>query len=82
MKLTNLGYQRGVPNIDEYSKLYQNFLFLGDFNASISEKCLEEFCNLNGLTSLIKKPTCLKNPDKADMHRSYLSKSTKLFSTQ
>ena len=50
--------------IDEYSKLYQNFLFLGDFNASVSEKCLEEFCNLNGLTSLIIKPTCFKNPDK------------------
>ena len=41
--------------IDEYSKLYQSFLFLGDFNASVSEKCLEEFCNLNGITSLIKK---------------------------
>ena len=50
--------------IDEYRKRYQNFLFLGDFNASVSEKCLEEFCNLNGLTSLIKKPTCFKNPDK------------------
>ena len=41
--------------MDEYSKLYQNFLFLGDFNASVSEKCFEEFCNLNELTSLIKK---------------------------
>ena len=42
--------------IDEYSKVYQNFLFLGlgDFNASVSEKCLVEFCNSNGLTSLIK----------------------------
>ena len=29
--------------IDEYSKLYQNVLFLGDFNASVSEKCFEEF---------------------------------------
>ena len=48
---------------DEYSKQYQNFLFLGDFNASVSEKCLEEFCPLNGLTSLIKKPTCFKNPE-------------------
>ena len=35
--------------IEEYSKLYQNFLFFGDFNASVSEKCLKEFCNLNGL---------------------------------
>ena len=39
-------------------------MFLGDFNASVSEKCLDEFYNLNGLTSLIKKPTCFKNPDK------------------
>ena len=32
--------------IDEYSKLYQNFLFLEDFNVSVSEKCLEELCLL------------------------------------
>ena len=50
--------------IDEYSELYQSFLFLGDFSVSVSEKCLDEFCNLNGLTNLIKKPTCFKNPDK------------------
>ena len=31
--------------IDECSKLYQNFLFLGDFNVSVSGKFLEEFCN-------------------------------------
>ena len=43
---------------------YQNFLFWGYFNASVSEKCLAEFGNLNGLNSLMKKPTCLKNPDK------------------
>ena len=50
--------------INEYSNLYQHFLFLGDFNAFVSEKCLEEFCNLSELTSLIKKPTSFKNPDK------------------
>ena len=44
--------------------MYQNFLFVGDFNASVNEKCWAEFCKLNGLTSLIKKPTCFKNPDK------------------
>ena len=38
-------------------------MFLRDFNASVSEKCLAEFCNLNGLTCLIKKPRCFKNPD-------------------
>ena len=50
--------------IDEYSKTYQNSLFYGDFNASINIKCMTEFCNLNWITSLIKKPICLKNPDK------------------
>ena len=29
--------------IDEYSKLYQNFLFLGDFNASVSENAWQNF---------------------------------------
>ena len=43
----------------------QNFLFLGDFNATTNEKCMEEFCNLNGLTGLIKKLTCFKNLDKS-----------------
>ena len=28
------------------------------------KKCLEEVCNLNGLTNFIKKPTCFKSPDK------------------
>ena len=50
--------------IDEYSKKYQNVLFLGDFNATINEKCMEEFCNLNGFSSLIKKPTWFKYPVK------------------
>ena len=36
---------------------------MGGFNTTVSEKCLGEFCNLNRLTLLIKKPTCFKNPD-------------------
>ena len=39
-------------------------MFLGDFNASVSEKCVTEFRNINGLTSIIKNPTSFKNPDK------------------
>ena len=54
--------------IDEYSKTYQNFLFLGDFNTFVSDKCWAEFCNLNGLPSFFKKPRCFKNPDKLTMH--------------
>ena len=37
--------------IDEYSRTYQNFLFWGDFNASINSKYLAEFHNLISLTN-------------------------------
>ena len=37
--------------IDEYSRTYQNFLFWGDFNASINAKCLAECHNLISLTN-------------------------------
>ena len=66
----------------ECLKTYQNFLFLGDFKASVDEKYQAEFCNLNGFTSLIKKPTCFKNPDKPTCIILATCKSTKLFSSQ
>ena len=34
---------------NKYRKSYQYFLFLGDFNASTNEKCMEDFFNLNSL---------------------------------
>ena len=43
------------------SKVYDNFIFMGDFNVSMSNKAMEDFCSLNNLESLIKKPTCYKN---------------------
>ena len=38
-------------------------IFLDNFSALSNEKCMEKYCNLNGLTSLIKKPTYFRNPD-------------------
>ena len=35
---------------------------LGDFNAEIENNFLKEFCNLYGMKSLIRIPTCSKNP--------------------
>ena len=34
---------------------------MGDFNVPMSDKAMEDFCSLNNLESLIKKPTCCKN---------------------
>ena len=70
--------------IDEYSKTYQNFLVLGDFNNSINEKRMSKFCNLNGLTSLIKRNNNIFQESlQADMHRSQPScfQHSKIFET-
>ena len=48
--------------IDEYNTYHENFIFIGDFNTSVEESQMENFCNLNCLESLIQKPTCYKNP--------------------
>ena len=50
--------------IDEHRKTYDNFNFKGDFNVGIDENSMKNFCDINCLKSLIKEPTCFKNPDK------------------
>ena len=57
--LNYLNYLNLVFN--KYSKVYGNFIFMGDFNVSMSDKAVEDFCSLNNLESLISKPTCYKN---------------------
>ena len=33
-------------------------------NVNVNASSIKEFCNLNGLKSLINEPTCFKNPEK------------------
>ena len=42
--------------INEHSKIYDNFIFIGDFNVGIDENSMKNF--------LIKEPTCFKIPDR------------------
>ena len=35
---------------------------LGDFNAEVENNFLKEFCDFHGMKSLIRVPTCYKNP--------------------
>ena len=51
-----------AKNMDLYSSTYENFLFLGDFNAGMEHSVLKDFCNLHSLTSLINRPTVGKIP--------------------
>ena len=46
--------------IDEHSKSYDNFIFIGDFNVGIDENSMKHFCDINCLKSLIEEPICFK----------------------
>ena len=48
-------------SIDLHSSLYDNFIFLGDFNATIKETSVKDFCDFYNLRSLINVPTYFKN---------------------
>ena len=49
--------------MDLYSARYENIALLGYFNVNINAPCVESFCDLYGFSSLIKDPTCFKNPE-------------------
>ena len=44
------------------SSRYEKVLILGDFNIEVDDQNMKTFCDSYSLTSLIKKPTCYKNP--------------------
>ena len=52
--------------MDLFTTKYERLFFLGDFNAGMEDSSIKILqlinCNYN-LTSMIKKPTCYKNPD-------------------
>ena len=55
--LNNIGKE-----LDKFLPSYENILILGDFNSTMLEKEMLEFCEIYGLKNLIKGPTCYKNP--------------------
>ena len=55
--LSNVG-----PILDHYMCKFDNLLLLGDFNSSVDEIQMNEFCDVYNLHNLIKDPTCFKNP--------------------
>ena len=59
--------------IDEHSKTYGNFIFIGDFDEGIDENTMKSFYNMNYLKSLIKVPSIdliLTNQPNLFQHRS------------
>ena len=49
-------------NLDLYSAHYENFIIIRDFNTDIKQSCMKSFGESYTLSSLIKEPTCHKNP--------------------
>ena len=41
-----------------------NLIFLGDFNVGVEDTDIKSFCSSYILTSMVKKVTCYKNPEK------------------
>ena len=65
--------------MDERSKTYDNFIFIGDFNVGIDENSMKNFCDINYLKSFIKVPQCFKNPDKPTWIDVILTNRSNLF---
>ena len=48
--------------LDTYFSQHDNIILLGDLNVESSDAVLKDFCNVYNLFSLVKEPTCFKNP--------------------
>ena len=49
-------------SIDNLVVKYENIIILGDLNSEIQEDKMREFSELYCLKTLVKDPTCYKNP--------------------
>ena len=50
-------------NLALYSSAYDNYIVICHFNIEADSNEMSSFCDIIDLTSLIKEPTCYKNPD-------------------
>ena len=50
-------------SLDLYSAHYENIILIGDLNVSIDDPHMESLCESYRFKSLIKDPTCFKNPE-------------------
>ena len=50
-------------NLDSCTSKFENILVIGDLNISMEDNNMKHFCESYNLKSLIKVPTCYKNPE-------------------
>ena len=49
--------------LEAFSERYEHFLIIGDFNVELFDLSMTSFCSLFKLKSIVKEPTCYKNPE-------------------
>ena len=54
-------FQNTGRALDKYSKHYDRFMLVGDFNAEESEPCLSQFLYEYNAKNIVKENTCFKN---------------------
>ena len=61
--ITNLEYffENIGKALDKYSKHYDKFMLVGDFNAEESKPCLSQFLYEYNAKNIVKVNTCFKN---------------------
>ena len=55
--------QQLQKQLEAFSERYEHSLIMGDFNTDVSDPSLTLFCTLFKLKSILKEPTCYKNPE-------------------
>ena len=65
--------------LDTFSTKYENVLLLGDFNTCVDDEAMKNFCSSYCLNSLIKQPTCFKNPENPSCIDLILTNKTRSF---
>ena len=73
--------------LDKLLPEYENLLMLGDWNSSVNEENMREFCETYSLENLVKEPTCFKsidNPSSIDIiltNKKHCFQNTKVIET-
>ena len=69
-------------SLDIHSTKYENIILLGDFNACIDDEALQNFSKSYSFNSLIKQPTCFKNPENLNCIDLILTNKPRSFQTK
>ena len=71
-----------ISSLDALSTKYENIVLLGDFNAWVVDETLQIFYKFSFLLSLIKQPTCFKNPENPSCIALILTNGPRSFQTK